>query len=99
MTSSKLAVAVTTVTRQFSLNRGGREIVNVQWELAESDEQPTPRRAAEIISDNAWVMGSKEGVLPGIVPRPADFDGIHRWQIESVMPPRRCPGCYPAKIR
>lgn len=34
----------------------------------------------------AWQPGTHENVLSGIVPRPAKFDGIKRWTIETILP-------------
>jgi len=37
-------------------------------------------------SDAAWLPGPKDGVLNGLIPRPAELAGIKRWQIETRIP-------------
>lgn len=64
----------TAFTDSFSLASGDRKPIRVSFEPLE--------QVASANSDD-WQPGPSENVLPGLVPRPAKFPGIRRWQVET----------------
>jgi WD40 repeat protein len=61
-------------TEAFTLKSAGEVVIEARWE---------PRKAAE-----RWKPGPAEGVLPGLVARPAVLTRIKRWQVRHVVSDR-----------
>ena len=72
----------TTRTEEFWIFRNGTKELSaklVPLQPAQEDQKP-PELA------DRWQLGPAENVLPGIIPRPASFPGIKRWQMETAAP-------------
>jgi WD40 repeat protein/serine/threonine protein kinase len=48
--------------------------------------QPTVARAPVIDRLGTWQPGMDPDAWPGLIPRPARFPGVKRWQVETVAP-------------
>ncbi|MFV2065672.1 MAG: protein kinase [Pirellulales bacterium] len=77
--------------KSITLRRGGKELVKVHWksdvDLADAARtRPAPPRQPVPKPTSVWQLGSREDVLPGLIPRPAKLPGIKRWQLETPFP-------------
>lgn len=56
------------------------------WLEPRADETQGPSTDPSAAPVVVWDPGPAKNALPGIIPRPAEIPGLHRWQMETVMP-------------
>ena len=73
---------------RVTVSRFGRTIVTI---TRKPPPAAKPAASAPVAASTAGSLklGPAEDVLSGIVPRPAEFPGIRRWQIETLAPRSR----------
>ena len=74
---------VSITNEQFKLTRGKDILVEIKRERQIASEQPAPMSQVA-----KWQPGPSDNMLPGLIPEPAKFPGIRRWQVETVAPRR-----------
>ncbi|NQT11260.1 MAG: protein kinase, partial [Planctomycetes bacterium] len=81
-----------------SINGNHARVVGAKWvkrsrtiDVAIARKTATVRKTGVPSSSTLaeWTPGPEDDVLRGIVPRPAEFPGIRRWQIETLAPRSR----------
>ncbi len=71
-------------TARFRITRDDKTIVQVTLDKSPAENVSIDTRSADIPSN--WRPGPSDGVMPGLIPRPAKLPGIERWQIDTVTP-------------
>ncbi|MCA9119649.1 MAG: protein kinase [Planctomycetaceae bacterium] len=75
---------VSITNEQFKLTRGKDVLVEIT-RVQQVASAPSGRLGRDPAYAR-WQPGPEENVLPGLIPRPAKFEGIKRWQIATRYP-------------
>ncbi|MCA9141940.1 MAG: serine/threonine protein kinase, partial [Planctomycetales bacterium] len=79
---------------KLKITKAGFKVFDTNFEIAVGDNEhaitvrlePLPDAADRVAAATAWKPGPTDDVIPGLIPRPATFPGIKRWQIETKLP-------------
>ncbi|NQV22751.1 MAG: protein kinase, partial [Rhodopirellula sp.] len=80
---------------QLQITKAGFKVFDSKFEIAVADNEQSikvhliplePVVMQPPGDQDRWLPGPSENVLPGLIPRPASFPGIKRWQIETILP-------------
>ena len=89
-----VTIGVDKLSGKLRITKAGFKVFAEDFEFAAADGRhtiqvrldPLSPTSKVLASPNHWQPGPATDVLPGLIPRPAAFPGIKRWQIETDLP-------------